>query len=508
MDLFAFLPFSRKPRQPRGRELPVRPQVEALEDRFLPSANVISGYVYQDSNHDGLMDNNEPGLGNVTVELRDTSNKLLATTQTNASGFYQFTQNNSVSTTPQTITKTLNFASTQVKSTQTGGIAQFDPSLGALQSVTVQNNTQFTIETAVQNLSTTSSNHITVMAVGSAQLAENGTTIVNTPFDQTVGTFDAAPSNGTNNFTAPSGKQFDPVTLDENGSATLTGADMQAFIGTGNVSFTETLDATSQLQSLFSYLLMGNATGQADVTVTYTYVPTNSLQTGNYIVDLPNQPTFSTPQGNFPYLPGLESQNGTAIPGSAGLNKETITLTSNGTSTGNNFGELYPASLHGHVYYDANDNGKLDAGDSGLGGVTVTLTGSNDLGAITPKTTKTAADGTYNFWDLRPGNYTLTIAQPSGYLVGTDTPGTAGGSASAVNTLSNINLNEGTNGNHYDFGEVKPASVAGTVYFDQQNDGHLDTGDPGISGVTVTLSGKDDHGNSVTATTTTDNNGK
>ena len=49
----------------------------------------------------------------------------------------------------------------------------------------------------------------------------------------------------------------------------------------------------------------------------------------------------------------------------------------NGTE--NNFGELKPASLTGFVFNDANNDGSR-AGDTGIPGATVTLTGTNDLG--------------------------------------------------------------------------------------------------------------------------------
>ena len=57
-------------------------------------------------------------------------------------------------------------------------------------------------------------------------------------------------------------------------------------------------------------------------------------------------------------------------------------------------------SLAGTVYADKNRNGVFDAGDTGIGGVTVTLeTGGNTT------TTTSLGDGTYSFNSLAAGSY-------------------------------------------------------------------------------------------------------
>ncbi|WP_281270244.1 SdrD B-like domain-containing protein, partial [Moraxella atlantae] len=61
------------------------------------------------------------------------------------------------------------------------------------------------------------------------------------------------------------------------------------------------------------------------------------------------------------------------------------------------FGITSPApfySISGKVYHDANANGTLDSGETGLGGVTVKLT---DCNGTTKNTTTTASDGSYSF---------------------------------------------------------------------------------------------------------------
>jgi len=64
--------------------------------------------------------------------------------------------------------------------------------------------------------------------------------------------------------------------------------------------------------------------------------------------------------------------------------------------------------ISGRVYDDKNCNGQRNAGDIGIGGVTLTLTPG-------PVVTLTAADGTYSFSGLVAGTYTVTETDPAGY---------------------------------------------------------------------------------------------
>ncbi|MEJ7590078.1 MAG: PKD domain-containing protein [Planctomycetaceae bacterium] len=54
---------------------------------------------------------------------------------------------------------------------------------------------------------------------------------------------------------------------------------------------------------------------------------------------------------------------------------------------------------------------------------------------------------------------------------------------------------------------LAPSLIQGFVYLDQDNDGQVDVGENGISGVTVTLTGTDDRGNTVNLSVPTDSNG-
>ncbi len=112
------------------------------------------------------------------------------------------------------------------------------------------------------------------------------------------------------------------------------------------------------------------------------------------------------------------------------------------------------SSLSGFVYLDANHNGIFDSGDSGLGNMTVTLTGTNVLGQTVNVTTTTRADGSYSFIGLLAGTYSLRETTVNdGFRNGTDNVGSQGGSV-ATDLIFNINLKPGVAGVNNNFGEL------------------------------------------------------
>src|SRR5262249_8729891 len=158
----------------------------------------------------------------------------------------------------------------------------------------------------------------------------------------------------------------------------------------------------------------------ATVTVIYHYTPSNDLRPGPYTIVQPNQPAG--------YLDGLEtSGNVTPIPGTVGTDFININLASvTSVSSNNCFGEAKPSDLAGYVYVDATTDGVKQLAETAIQGVTVPLTGSNDLAPVNLSAV-TDASGLYRFLNLRPGTYTITETQPAAYLDGKDTVGTPGG---------------------------------------------------------------------------------
>lgn len=184
-----------------------------------------------------------------------------------------------------------------------------------------------------------------------------------------------------------------------------------------------------------------------------------------------------------------------------------ISADNGGTSAcGCSTGSMGTGSISGSVFDDCNNNGKRESGEVGIKGVKVTLTGTTSSGEAVSISTTTDANGNYKFSNLKAGKYKVSEADPDGYFDGKDTAGSAGGSASN-DVIANINLNNGQNATNYNFGELKGATISGTVFNDANKDGKQGSGEAGIKNVKITLSGVDDQGNAVSLVSYTDKDG-
>jgi uncharacterized repeat protein (TIGR01451 family) len=206
------------------------------------------------------------------------------------------------------------------------------------------------------------------------------------------------------------------------------------------------------------------------------------------------------------FVDGLDNKAGSVIDGSRLTDTMTaIALAGDTAATGYLFGELADTSISGNVWFDADNDGVKDAGETtGVPGVTITLTGTDDLGNPVNLSTTTNASGVYSFTGLRPGTYSLTETQPSAWVDGLDALGSGATSAGTLgaDTVTGIVLASGQSATGYNFGELG-GSLAGRVYNDQNISGSRDPGEPGIPSVTLTLAGTDANGQAVSRTTTT-----
>jgi protocatechuate 3,4-dioxygenase beta subunit len=176
----------------------------------------------------------------------------------------------------------------------------------------------------------------------------------------------------------------------------------------------------------------------------------------------------------------------------------------------NYFGYL-PVRVGDFVWDDLNADGDQDAGEPGIAGVRLDLTGTDVNGNPVAKNTTTDADGLYLFDNLAPGTYTVAVTNPGGGYIAT-IPLAGGNTAKDSNPTPTGTtpafLPSGAEDRTLDFGFYQFAALGDFVWNDLNANGQQDGGEPGIPGVPVNLTGTDGQGNFVTGTTTTDADGK
>jgi uncharacterized repeat protein (TIGR01451 family)/fimbrial isopeptide formation D2 family protein len=132
------------------------------------------------------------------------------------------------------------------------------------------------------------------------------------------------------------------------------------------------------------------------------------------------------------------------------------------TANNSNSGQVTveSGSLAGLVYRDFNNNGAQDPGDSGIGGISMTLSRTGGGTAVT-FTVATTADGGYLFPAVPPGTYTVTRGPVNDPALsdGIATPGTAGGTAQGATQIIGVALTDQA-ATGYDFTLVPSTGIS------------------------------------------------
>ncbi|MFN8303094.1 MAG: SdrD B-like domain-containing protein [Saprospiraceae bacterium] len=215
-------------------------------------------------------------------------------------------------------------------------------------------------------------------------------------------------------------------------------------------------------------------------------------------------------------LGGDDAMDSDAIESMGGMTA-TTTLVSNTTRAGTPMAST-SASLGDYVWIDDNANGVQDPGELPLAGVTVKLQDASgnpvtvdaDGAAIVNQVTDATV---YQFTNLVPGVYKVMFVNPNPvkYTLtnpneGTDDAVDSDPTAAMLMTQTTT-LGSGDHDPTLDAGFFVKAKVGDFVWHDQDGDGIQDAGEPGIGGVTVTLTGTDGFGNPVNLMVVTDGTG-
>jgi uncharacterized repeat protein (TIGR01451 family) len=151
-------------------------------------------------------------------------------------------------------------------------------------------------------------------------------------------------------------------------------------------------------------------------------------------------------------------------------------------------GIVLSASIGNFVWQDLDGDGRQDAGEPGVPGITVELYDSDDnlIG-----TDVTDGSGIYGFTDLLPGDYYLVFSDlPPSTIFSPNDVGTDDGDSDpdpATGRTTTTTLAAGETDLTWDAGLVTLASLGDYVWIDADGDGIQDGTEVGINGVTVTL---------------------
>jgi hypothetical protein len=177
------------------------------------------------------------------------------------------------------------------------------------------------------------------------------------------------------------------------------------------------------------------------------------------------------------------------------LNSISVTLASGGSSIANTFGNfrgVLTGTITGSKFLDVDGNGVRDSGEPGLAGVTITRTPTINDPAGASLSVVTDAQGNFSFASVPFGDFTLTETVPAGFAqTAPPPPGTASGT---------INFAQRTSAGHVFGNRALTGTVGGVKFNDANGNGVRDSGEAGLSGVTIRLT--DAAG--VIRTTTTD----
>lgn len=223
---------------------------------------------------------------------------------------------------------------------------------------------------------------------------------------------------------------------------------------------------------------------------------TTTDSTGNWLVD-------HLPGGNYSvvvdsadlpagFTPVYDLDGGTATPNGTWAGA----LAQNAAKRDVDFGYDGTGTIGDRVWFDADGDGVLDAGEPGIPGVGVTVTwfgvdGVSGGGDDQVFTTSTNSSGTWTVTQLPAGAYTVVLngaTVPPAFTVQTGDPDATHDGASA------LTLAAAATDLLQDFGYAGTSSIGDAVWFDRNGDGLRDPSDNGIPGVTVTLTWFGDDG--------------
>jgi hypothetical protein len=521
----------------------------------------IGGAVFTDTNGNGIHDAAETGVGNVTVNLFDSSNTFVSSTSTANDGSYSF------SVAPGTYTVVFDsttlptgsvFTTQHAPGSNANNDSDANTITGRSDPITVGignviNNIDAGIYTPVVigDFAWNDANGNGIQDPGEGgkagvivNLLDNNGNVVQTQTTTGNGLyqFSAAPGIYQVEFVAPAGSNFSPKSqgadpTKDSDADPVTGRTALIAFNSGDVN--EDLDAgittaappaTGSIGDFVFFDANGNGIqdpgeiGLPNVKINLldgngNFITTTTpdgfgkysftgLAAGNYIVEfVPTASFFSITAQHQGVDPKADSDPD-PVTGRTGV----ITLAAGQSNNDIDCGLIKPTSamVGDFVWNDTNGNGIQDPGEVGVPNVTVNLLDSNGKFVTT---TTTDANGKYLFLNVAAGDYQVEFIAPAGFnftkqnqgsdvTVDSDPDPVTGRTAvfSLADSQQDLTRDAGLT-------QAVPltSSIGDFVFFDQNLNGIQDPGEFGVPNQVVNL--LDGNGNFI-ATTTTDSFGK
>lgn len=167
-------------------------------------------------------------------------------------------------------------------------------------------------------------------------------------------------------------------------------------------------------------------------------------------------------------------------------------------------------SVSGTVWNDTNVNSFEETDELGISNISVTLEGVDVFGNQITQTAITDSFGFYFFGQLSPGTYQIQSENIEGFAFSpqkTDQDTTRDNN-SFDGLIEQISVCSGQNSGDMDVATYAYASLGDLIWEDLNGNGLFESGEPGIMGIDVSLSGTDIFGTAVLKITSSDNNGQ
>ena len=148
-------------------------------------------------------------------------------------------------------------------------------------------------------------------------------------------------------------------------------------------------------------------------------------------------------------------------------------IATSGYNDTTNFLYFKLVKVSGKKFDDTNGNGVQDAGELGLEGWTINVSGTGGGSQVT------GPDGSYEFTTIGPGVHDVTETMQSGWVA---TSGPFNFTAASADLPANNKV--------YNFGNFKTVCISGVKFRDRNNNGVKDPGEEGLAGWTINMTGQ------------------